>query len=109
MCTEGQKFNNTNSFDGSGSFDLYINDLTHTGNVILAKSKSLTTFYITLDNPNYLKSNDKLICDYAEKWMHKIESYSDRITNSNSRSSMRLFSILNEKIAQSEKLIKVLI
>lgn len=106
MCSRGSKMDARRKFSEDVNFTLFINDLTHTGNVILAKSEEQSTFYITLDNPNYIKSSDKDICDYAAHWMERLETFSERISNKESRASMRLFNHLQLRISQTEKIVR---
>ncbi|MBK9271063.1 MAG: helix-turn-helix transcriptional regulator [Saprospiraceae bacterium] len=86
-----------------GSLSLFNNEIAFTGNLIYVKSNSIRTVYTTFDNPNFLNSFNPRLCDYTEKWLHRIISNSIHITGGNTRDKNQFFLKISEKIERSRK------
>ncbi|MDO8367501.1 MAG: hypothetical protein Q7T20_11930 [Saprospiraceae bacterium] len=85
--------------DGSptASFDLYLNEIAHTNNIILIRhGENPVAVYTTIDNPNFLRSIDPIFCQRMRQWVRQIEECSFHTSNEWHR--LTLFEDLKKKI-----------
>jgi hypothetical protein len=72
----GQK----NVYDKSvpaASYGLYLNEIAYTNNIVLVKSEEAPiVVYITVDNPNFLRSSNPVFCQRMLQWIGQIEACS---------------------------------
>lgn len=75
---EGKK----SSADGSAAadFDLYLNQMMYTNNTILVRSDTYRVVFTTLDNPNYLNSDDPFLIETITTWMERIRQNATKIS-----------------------------
>lgn len=78
FAATGQK----TSEDGSSSadFDLYLNQMIYTNNTILVRSDAYNVVFTTLDNPNYLNSDDPFLIQTIETWMERLRQNTTKIS-----------------------------
>ena len=61
----------------AATFELYLNEIAYTNNVILVNSGTEhLAAYITVDNPNFLRSTEQGFCKRMQQWADQIESCS---------------------------------
>lgn len=82
------------------ALELYHNEMTHTNNTILTRCNNGKSIYLTYDNPNYMKCEDKSLCDYTEQWMQSLQQQSLLISKSAEKHRTHYFQLIREKIAQ---------
>jgi len=70
------------SEDGTASnhFDLYLNQMIYTNNTILVRSDTYNVVFTTLDNPNYLNSDDPFLIQTIETWMERLRQNTTKIS-----------------------------
>ncbi|MBK8427571.1 MAG: hypothetical protein IPL27_17080 [Lewinellaceae bacterium] len=70
------------SEDGSvtNDFDLYLNQMMYTNNTILVRSDIYKVVFTTLDNPNYLNSDDLFLIQTIETWMERLRQNTTKIS-----------------------------
>ncbi len=100
MAEHGKKFPLGNYDEGvaKGDFHLYEQELLITSNLILVSSPLTKLIYPIISNPNYLRSNDKKMCDFQEEWFKRAISKSIFISTQNEKSRASFFNTLIKKI-----------
>jgi BetR domain. len=85
MATNGKKSDNQ-----TGSpFDLYLNEIAYTNNIILVcREQSPIAVYTTMDNPNFLRSDDPAFCQRMYQWVRQVETCSFHTGNERHRLSL---------------------
>lgn len=106
----GQKFSyGVEPAKEKGTFSLYQNELTLINNTILAQSRKFNAVYLTVDTPNFMKSDDDKLCAYKKEWFEKIKRRSQLISVEAERSRVRFFNQLNKRLDHAETNIRSLI
>ncbi len=80
-------------------FQLFVNELTFTNNIILVLSGSqpVRVFY-TYDNPNFMMSGDPKLCSYTLGWVERISKRCVEIGRHNEATHVNFFTSLREQI-----------
>ncbi len=77
ICENQAMTGTKNAFDPSApvaSYELYLNEIAYTNNVVLIQSQEQpAAVYITVDNPNFLRSTDPVFCQRMRQWIGQIE------------------------------------
>ncbi len=98
----GKKFSYGVEPEEKGTFSLYQNELTLINNTILAESSRFNAVYLTVDTPNFMKSDDDKLCNYKKEWFEKIKRRSQLISVEAERSRVRFFNQLNKRLNIAE-------
>ena len=80
-----------------------------TGNTFLIKSSQAKFIVTAFCSPNFFRSNDERLCNYAEDWLQNIISRSIPISGAGARSRNRYFNRLEKKIINTRKRIEMII
>jgi hypothetical protein len=84
----------------AASFSLYLNEIAFANNlIIIYQHQQPIAVYITLDNPNYLSSNNPAFCLKMHQWLQRIEEYSFLAKNEQHR--IKLFRELKTRIEEA--------
>jgi len=94
----GYKVNHQN--ENKSTIEIYINELLTNAEIILIEAEGKSILYNQFDLPNYIKSSEPLVCDYAKGWLNNIISKSTSITKTGDRDKKLLFRKLNKSIEQ---------
>jgi hypothetical protein len=81
MAAAGKKFNVGEKPNlGRGDFNLYYNEMVYTNISALIASDTGRMVFTAFCTPNFLKSTDDKLCDYAESWFSSITAKSSRFS-----------------------------
>lgn len=82
--------------------DVYLN-YTHTSSsIIFIKAPNFKMIYNLFLHPNYIRTQDKDVCDFTEQWVDKIISQSELISRSGELARSIFFKNLSEKVSTLE-------
>jgi len=95
--------------NGKGTFNLFYNEMTSTGNTFLVKSTQTKFLVTAFCSPNFFRSNDERLCNYAEDWLQNIISRSVPMSGAGARSRNRYFNRLEKKIINIRKRIEMIL
>ncbi|MDX1912445.1 MAG: hypothetical protein SFV22_13205 [Saprospiraceae bacterium] len=99
-CAQMGAMNSKTTSFGSTSgakLDLYLNEIAYTNNIIMIYRDEIPLIvYSTMDNPNFLRSQDPVFCQRMNGWIKQIETCSFHTGNELHR--LNLFRDLNRKI-----------
>ena len=95
--------------NGKGTFNLFYNEMTSTGNTFLVKSPQTKFLVTAFCSPNFFRSNDERLCNYAEDWLQNIISRSVPMSGAGARSRNRYFNRLEKKIVNIRKRVEMII
>ena len=95
--------------NGKGNFNLFYNEMTSTGNTFLVKSPQTKFLVTAFCSPNFFRSNDQRLCNYAEDWLQNIISRSVPMSGAGARSRNRYFNRLEKKITAIRNRIELII
>jgi len=110
VAESGIKFPmNQTSKNGKGNFKLFYNEMTSTGNTFLVKSSQSKFLVTAFCSPNFFRSNDERLCNYAEDWLQNIISRSVPMSGAGARSRNRYFNRLEKKIINIRNRVKMII
>ena len=110
VAEAGVKFPmNQTAQNGKGEFKLFYNEMTSTGNTFLVKSSQSKFLVTAFCSPNFFRSNDERLCNYAEDWLQNIISRSVPMSGAGARSRNRYFNRLEKKIINIRNRIKMII
>lgn len=106
MATAGKKF-----FPGNepqikqGDFQLFLHEALINENTILVETGTLLLAYKPLNNPNYFKTVEPVVCEATKRMFDQLERRAVPISKTNERERLRFFD-LNQKaiLASIEKL-----
>lgn len=99
MAAVGKKFPlGSQPSDKSGELHLYHNELVFTNNTALIHSELGRAVYSAFSNPNFLKSTDPKLCEYAETWFASVIAKSNLISLSAEKGRDWFFQGLVKKI-----------
>jgi len=71
--------------DSNNDVEIYLNELVTNSEMIFIKSDNQTVLYNKYDTPNYLRSNDRRVCDHIAEWLEKIIGKSTLISTRGKR------------------------
>ncbi len=108
MAELGKKFplGNFSEDMARSDFHLYQQELLISSNTILVTSPVTNVIFPIISNPNYLRSNDKRMCEYQEEWFKKAISKSTYLSSQNEKSRALFFNIMERKIAATRRRIE---
>lgn len=110
MAAAGRKFAmGSKPSDHAAVLNLYQNEIVYTNNTALIVSKLGKAVYSAFANPNFLKSADPKLCQYAENWFATVISKSNPISQTNEKQRDWFFQGLNKKIERVKQRIQVYI
>jgi hypothetical protein len=100
MAINGRKKSHPED-DNSTPFELYFNEIAYSNNTILIRSnqESLSAF-ATLDNPNFIHSNDARLLQNIETWMESIRSKTIKISQEGERFRHFFINTLRKRLAE---------
>jgi len=88
---------------------LRINQNSSTGNTFLVRSSQTKFLVSAFCSPNFFRSNDPRLCNYAEDWLQNIISRSTLMSRGGSQSRNRYFNRLGKKITAMKRRIEMII
>jgi hypothetical protein len=87
--------------ENAASLDLYLNEIAYTNNIILIyRGEWPQAVYATMDNPNFLRSQDPVFCRRMHDWIKQIEASSFNTGNELHR--INLFRHLQQKVGAGD-------
>lgn len=95
-------------YKSSGQFDLFYNELTSTGNTILAVSDRQQVLFNTFDSPNFIYTTNQRLCTSMEEWFQKVLSHSVSISVHSAGNRNRYFNRLERRIQQTRKRLELI-
>ncbi len=104
MVSEGKKSRAENVPEDS--FILYHNEIIHTNNTILIESDSHKIVYSTFVSPDFMRTTDRRVVEYKQKWFNDIISNSTQISKQGEKIRNYFFGYLYKKIAHLKQKIK---
>ena len=93
--------------DYGSSLEVYLN-YTHTSSSLMfIKSSHFKMIYNQFLHPNFIRSSDNHVCDFAENWLKKIKHQSELISETGELTRNKFFNLLSSKVDNLEKEINV--
>ncbi|MBL7825995.1 MAG: hypothetical protein JNJ57_05150 [Saprospiraceae bacterium] len=100
----GKKFNvGEKSEYGSGEINLFYNEMVYTNITALITSDVGRMVYTGFCTPNFLRTTDNKLCDYAEEWFSSIIAKSSRISGESEKLREWYFKEINQKIERRKQ------
>lgn len=102
MAKKGQKFlPGEKPAKDAGQFDLYLNEIVDTNNMILAVSDHEYGLYHTFNTPNFLFTSDQKICRSVEEWFDTTLGNATSISVHSAKHRNQYFNSLRESIQKA--------
>ena len=107
MAELGKKFLPGQSPDQElARIDMYVNEITHTSNLLLLTSPRLSQIYFAFDNPNYIVSDDPELIEYTIDWFERIKRNALPISASANRHRLAFFGQIRKQIDTTRQVIE---
>ena len=89
-----------------GKITIYHNEVIHSINTIMMKSKEQNLVFTPFTSPNYLLTKDEETCDHVQQWFEKIMQKSSLISEYNEKNRRWFFLQLSRKIEYAREQLK---
>ena len=88
---------------------IYMNELVHSNDAILVTSDVGNMLFATIDNPNFIRTNEERMINHMETWLNRTILHSTNISGESEKQRRVLFSILRYKLDKAKSEIENLI
>ena len=99
MAAKGKKFRKGSDAKAvPNNFQLYHNEITNCNNTILATSEAGKLVFTTFGNPNFMRSGQDKMANFATSWFELIRKRSTAISGEGEKNREQYFDILDGKV-----------
>ncbi len=95
----------TSLHDKAKPFDVFLVHTPILGSITLFTSKSLKYVDVVFNSPNFIKSKDKKMLNYAEQYLERLENSATKISQTGEMARRKLFAHYRNQVNKSRKIL----
>jgi len=97
-AAQGKKLDSAGN--AGATLELHFNEMLYSNNIILLSNPEQGLLFSTLDNPNFIVTNDGRLLGRIEEWLDQMRTKSIKISGDGERERERYFQSLRSRIGQ---------
>ncbi len=98
MATTGRKHLPGAADQGNAPFELYYNEIAHTGNTFLLESDAGFQVFTTFDNPNHLVIQNEDFCRRTHQWFGQLARLGNPVSHGSEKNRGAFFQFLEDHL-----------
>ncbi|NOT38749.1 MAG: hypothetical protein HOP11_15350 [Saprospiraceae bacterium] len=109
ICISATKRIESKEMLNKSKVKIYMNELVHSNDSVLITSDVGNMLFTSIDNPNYIRTNEERMIKHIEAWINKTILHSTNISGESEKQRRILFTILRQKLDKGKLEIENLI
>lgn len=82
------------------SFEMYLNEVNHTNNLVLVEAGDQSAIFFAYDNPNLCQSQDQTLIAYTREAFHRLVRNCTSLSHGSDRQRKQFFKQLHDRVEQ---------